>query len=88
MIDRRRIVVIGAGRSLPASGLMALAPSRPEFAEVAARQVDRILHRARPGDLPIEQPTRFELLIHLRSAKALDLAIPRSLLLRADEVIQ
>jgi putative ABC transport system substrate-binding protein len=82
------LAVVGSGRSLPASGLMAFAPSRPEFAEIAARQVNRILQGAKPGDLPIEQPTRFELLINLRSARALGLAIPRSLLLRADEVIE
>jgi putative ABC transport system substrate-binding protein len=82
------LAVVGSGRSLPATGLMAFAPSRPEFAEIAARQVDRILKGARPGDLPIEQPTRFELTINLRSARALGLAIPPSLLLRADEVIE
>ena len=82
------LAVVGSGRSLPATGLVAFAPSRPEFAEIAARQVDRILKGARPGDLPIEQPTRFELVINLRSARALGLTIPQTLLLRADEVIR
>jgi len=82
------LAVVGVSRTLPASGLIAFGPARDEYAQLAARYIDRILKGAKPGDLPIEQTTRFELVINLKSAKALGLTIPQALLLRADEVIQ
>jgi putative ABC transport system substrate-binding protein len=82
------LAVVGGSRVLPASGLIAFGPMRDEYARLAARYIDQILKGAKPGDLSIEQPTRFHLVINLKTAKALGLTIPQSLLLRADEVIQ
>ena len=71
-----------------AGGLISYGPDINDIWKRSAVYIDRILKGARPGDLPVEQPTKFELVINLRQAKKLDLAIPQSLLVRADEVIQ
>ena len=71
-----------------AGGLISYAPSLIDTFRRAARYVDRVLKGAKPGDLPIEEPTRFELVINVKAAKALGLTIPKTLLLQADQVIE
>jgi len=96
--DRKQIIELAAKHRLPAiyewreqvadGGLMTYSTSLYGINQRLASYVDRILKGAKPGDLPIERPTRFELVINLKTAKALGLTIPQTLLLRADEVIQ
>jgi putative ABC transport system substrate-binding protein len=96
--NKARLVELAAASRLPAiygvkeyveaGGLMAYGVDLGDSARRAAGYVDRILKGANAGDLPIEQPTKFELVINLKTAKALGLTIPPSLLLRADKLIQ
>jgi len=87
-LKSRLPTVHGFREFVDAGGLLSYAPSLRLLARQAANSVDRILKGAKPANLPVEQPTRFELIINLKTAKALGLTIPQSLLVRADEVIQ
>jgi len=96
--NRVHIVELAAKTRLPAiypflefahvGGLMAYGPSIPELFRRAAGYVDKIVKGAKPADLPVEQPTKFDFVINLKTAKTLGLTIPRTVLARADEVIQ
>ena len=97
-INRKRILDFAAAHHIPAmyefgyyvqdGGLMSYGPNFDEMWGRAAIYIDRILKGAKPGELPVEQPTRYYLIVNLKTAKTLDLTIPQPLLLRADEVIQ
>ena len=96
--ERKQIIELAAKHRLPAiyewrahvvdGGLMTYSASSYGLNQRLASYVDRILKGAKPGDMPIERPTRFELIINLKTAKALGLSLPQALLLRADEVIE
>ena len=98
LAQRARLVEVAAKHRLPAmhgfrevvaaGGLMSYGPSLPEIFRRAAAFADKILKGAKPADVPVEQPTKFELVINLKTAKALGLTIPPSVLLRADHLIE
>jgi putative tryptophan/tyrosine transport system substrate-binding protein len=93
-----RIITLALGARLPtifysrdfvgAGGLMSYGPSYPALFGRAAEMVDKILHGTKPGDIPVEQPTKFDLVINIITAKALGIEIPATLVARADEVIE
>jgi putative ABC transport system substrate-binding protein len=96
--ERRRLVDLAAKNRLPtvypwresvdAGGLMSYGPNLADLFRRAATYVDKILKGAKPADLPVEQPTKFELVVNLKTAKVLALTIPQSVLGRADQVIE
>ena len=98
LVNRARVAELALKSRLPtmnddremveAGGLMAYAVNMAGFTGRAAAYVDKILKGANPADLPVEQPTKFELVINLKTAKALGLTIPQSVLERADDLIQ
>jgi putative ABC transport system substrate-binding protein len=97
-VERQRLAELALRHRLPtmfnvrdnaeAGGLMSYGPDFNDLARRGATYVSKILKGARPADLPVEQPTKFELIINLRTAKMLGLTIPQSVLLRADQVIE
>jgi putative ABC transport system substrate-binding protein len=98
LTNRVRISALAAASRLPtvfayrefvqAGGLLSYGPSFSDLFKRGAEYVDKILHGARPADLPVEQPTKFELIVNLKTAKAIGLSLPPTLLARADEVIE
>jgi len=97
-LGRQLITDLAAKHRLPAiyaskefvdvGGLMAYGVSYPDLYSRSATFIDKIFRGAKPGDLPVEQPTKLELIVNLQAAKALGLAVPAALLSRADEVIE
>jgi len=84
-----RLPTVCEFRELAQAGcLLSYGPNFIEFAQRTAAQIDKILKGAPPGDLPVEQMTRFELVINLKTAKALGITIPQPMLVRADEIVQ
>ena len=89
LVLRARMPTMVSNREfVAAGGLMSYGPSFPDLFRRAGDYVDKIFRGAKPGDLPVEQPTKFDLAINLKTAMALGLEVPPTLLARADEVIE
>jgi putative tryptophan/tyrosine transport system substrate-binding protein len=87
-LGARLPTIFGNSDSMKVGGLLAYGPSVPDLFRRAAEMVDKILHGTKPGDIPVEQPTKFDLVINMTTAKALGLTVPPNLLAIADEVIE
>jgi|SRR5712692_2591548 putative ABC transport system substrate-binding protein len=85
---KHHLPAIYLSRQFAKDGLIVYGPDTGDLFRRAAEYVDRILKGAKPSDLPVEQPTKFEFVINMKTAKALGLTVPPSLLIRADEVIE
>jgi putative ABC transport system substrate-binding protein len=98
LVDRSRIISLAAQNNVPAvyygtsfardGGLLSYGPDNRALYRRSAAHVDRILRGAKPADLPVQLPVKFEMTVNLKTAKALGLTVPQSILLRADEVIE
>ena len=98
VVHRASIIMAAARNNVPAvyaqsasvrdGGLLSYGPDVVDIWRRAASYVDRILRGAKPGDLPVQFPTKYEMVVNLKTAKALGLTVPQSILLRADELIQ
>jgi putative ABC transport system substrate-binding protein len=87
-LDHRLPSIYASREFVKVGGLMTYGPSYPDLYRRAAAYVDKIVKGARPGDLPVEQPTKFDLVINLKTAKRIDITVPQTLLVAADEVIE
>jgi putative ABC transport system substrate-binding protein len=87
-LSNRLLAVYWTREFADAGGLMSYGMSYEDLVRRSAAYADKILKGAKPGDLPIEQPTRLELVVNMRTAKALGLSLPESVLVRADEIVR
>jgi putative ABC transport system substrate-binding protein len=88
VLSARMPTVFGSRIAVKAGGLMSYGPHFPDLFRRAAELVDRVLRGTKPGELPVEQPSQFEFIVNLTTAKALGIEMPPSLLARADELIE